>query len=92
MGRLGMWELVLILVIALIVFGPQKLPEMGRAVGRAMREFKKATRELTDELQTVQADLEKEVEGRKEAKAQDTQEAKAQDRQEDPKPQDKQEG
>lgn len=37
-------------VFALLVFGPQKLPEMARSFGRAIREFKKATGELTDEL------------------------------------------
>lgn len=40
----------MILVIALIVFGPSKLPELGKGLGRGIREFKKATREITDEL------------------------------------------
>lgn len=42
--------LVLILVVVLIVFGPGRLPELGGAVGRAMREFRKATTELTNEV------------------------------------------
>ena len=42
--------LVAILAIVLIVFGPGRLPELGGAVGKAMREFRKATTELTDEV------------------------------------------
>lgn len=43
------WILAL-LVIVLIIFGPGRLPELGGAVGRAMREFRKATSEMTDEM------------------------------------------
>lgn len=43
---IGWMELVLILVIALVVFGPGKLPEVGRAVGRGIAEFKKAARDF----------------------------------------------
>lgn len=43
MFNLGMPELILILVIALVVFGPGKLPEVGRAVGRGIQEFRRAT-------------------------------------------------
>ncbi|TMD14452.1 MAG: twin-arginine translocase TatA/TatE family subunit [Chloroflexi bacterium] len=42
--------LVLILVIVLIIFGPGRLPELGGAVGKAMREFRKATNDLTNEV------------------------------------------
>jgi sec-independent protein translocase protein TatA len=42
--------LVVILVIVLIIFGPGRLPELGGAVGKAMREFRKATSELTNEV------------------------------------------
>lgn len=49
-GRLGMWELLLILGIALVIFGPSKLPELGKALGRGLKEFKNATREMTTEL------------------------------------------
>ena len=42
-GSLGMPELIVIFVIALIVFGPRKLPELGRSLGRGIAEFKKAT-------------------------------------------------
>ncbi|HHT63939.1 MAG: twin-arginine translocase TatA/TatE family subunit [Bacillota bacterium] len=46
MPSLGLPELILILVIALIVFGPGKLPSVGASVGRAINEFKKASREI----------------------------------------------
>jgi sec-independent protein translocase protein TatA len=50
-GSLGMPELVVIFVIALIVFGPRKLPELGRSLGRGIAEFKKATNELHSTLE-----------------------------------------
>ncbi len=46
-GRIGLPELVLILVIALIIFGPRKLPDIGRSIGRGLREFKQATTEIS---------------------------------------------
>lgn len=49
MFGLGVTELVIILVIALIVFGPGKLPEVGRAVGKTIREFKNATSAALDD-------------------------------------------
>lgn len=49
MGIGGM-EILVILGIALIVFGPKKLPEMGRSLGKAIREFKSAGNELQEEL------------------------------------------
>jgi sec-independent protein translocase protein TatA len=39
-GWIGPWELVILLVVVLLVFGPKRLPEMGRSLGRGMREFK----------------------------------------------------
>ena len=45
MFGLGMPELILILIIALVIFGPSKLPEMGASVGKAIREFRSATKE-----------------------------------------------
>ena len=49
MFGLGMPELILILVIALVIFGPSKLPEMGASVGKAIREFRTATKEADPE-------------------------------------------
>lgn len=43
LGPIGTTELIVILVLALIIFGPGKLPEVGKAVGRSFREFKRAT-------------------------------------------------
>lgn len=48
MFGIGMLELAVILVIALLVFGPKKLPEIGRGLGKGIREFKKAGQELTN--------------------------------------------
>jgi sec-independent protein translocase protein TatA len=45
-GSLGLPELIIIFVIALIVFGPRKLPELGRSLGKGIAEFKKASNEL----------------------------------------------
>ena len=44
--NIGIPGLILILIIALIIFGPSKLPEIGRAFGSTLREFKKSTRDL----------------------------------------------
>ena len=56
-GSLGMPELIVIFVIALVVFGPRKLPELGRSLGRGIAEFKKATNELQNTLeQEINAD------------------------------------
>lgn len=47
--NIGVPGLILIILLALIVFGPKKLPEIGRAFGQTLREFKRSTRELTSE-------------------------------------------
>ena len=49
-GSIGMPELVIILVIALIIFGPRKLPELGRSLGKSIGEFKRASNELRHTL------------------------------------------
>lgn len=48
-GNIGVPGLILIILFALIVFGPKKLPEIGRAFGQTLREFKKSARDLTNE-------------------------------------------
>jgi sec-independent protein translocase protein TatA len=46
MGNLGMQEIIVIFVLALIFFGPRKLPELGKTIGKGLAEFKKASNEL----------------------------------------------
>lgn len=50
-GNVGPAEIILIFVIALLVFGPKKLPEIGRSVGRALREFKKTSEEIKGRIE-----------------------------------------
>lgn len=55
--NIGIPGLILILVIALIIFGPSKLPEIGRAFGRTLSEFKKSTKELTNDIsETIESE------------------------------------
>jgi len=50
MGPVGVPEMIIILVIALIVFGPRKLPELGRSLGKSLGEFKRASNDLRNTL------------------------------------------
>src|SRR3954467_8414866 len=50
-GSIGMPELFIIFVIALIIFGPRKLPELGRSLGKSLAEFKRASNELKSTLE-----------------------------------------
>jgi sec-independent protein translocase protein TatA len=50
-GSIGMPEMIIILVIALIIFGPRKLPELGRSLGKSLAEFKRASNELKNTLE-----------------------------------------
>jgi sec-independent protein translocase protein TatA len=50
-GSIGMPELIIIFVIALIIFGPRKLPELGRSLGKSIAEFKRASNELKNTLE-----------------------------------------
>jgi sec-independent protein translocase protein TatA len=61
MGSVGSPEILVILVIALLLFGPTKLPEMGKALGKAIKEFKRATSELQDTIEREVEDLKQDV-------------------------------
>ncbi len=50
MPNIGVPGLILILIIALIVFGPAKLPQLGKAIGETLREFRSSTKEIVDEV------------------------------------------
>jgi sec-independent protein translocase protein TatA len=50
---IGGWEVVLILAVVLILFGAKKLPDLAKGLGSGIKEFKKATREVTDEIQNA---------------------------------------
>jgi sec-independent protein translocase protein TatA len=49
-GGLGIWEVLLILVVVLIVFGPKRLPDLGGALGKGIREFKRSIRDIEGEI------------------------------------------
>src|SRR5262245_60822031 len=61
MGQLGFSEMLVIFVVALLVFGPKKLPELGKSLGKGIREFRKATNELKstweDQVKDIEAPL-----------------------------------
>ena len=50
LGFIGGWEMVLILAVVLILFGAKKLPELAKGLGTGIKEFKKASREVTNEI------------------------------------------
>ena len=56
MPNIGAPELIVILIVALIVFGPRKLPELGKSLGAGLREFRKSTQGLKDELEGTMRD------------------------------------
>ena len=61
-GSVGAPELILIFVVALLVFGPKRLPELGRSVGRALSEFRRATADLKSTLEREMAEAERAAE------------------------------
>ncbi len=54
---LGPWEIGLIILVVIILFGGKKLPELARGLGLGLREFKKATREIKDEVKSATEDV-----------------------------------
>ena len=57
MGGLGPWEIVLIFLAILLLFGAKRIPEIARGLGKGIREFKSATREITNEITSVKNDV-----------------------------------
>src|SRR6266496_4464753 len=66
MGPVGVQEMIVIFLVALVLFGPKKLPELGRTIGKAITEFRRAQSELKSTLQSHMKELEKETESIKE--------------------------
>jgi len=69
-GNIGFPELLIILAIALLIFGPKKLPEVGRSIGRAVREFRRTSDEIkerieeeirVDEFKEIKDELKKDI-------------------------------
>jgi TatA/E family protein of Tat protein translocase len=63
--NLGMPEMIFIFLLALVIFGPRKLPELGRQLGKALGEFKKASNEFKNQLETEMLNIELEERARK---------------------------
>lgn len=61
MFGIGMPELILIFIVALLIFGPKRLPELGRSIGRAFAEFKKATEDIKESFETETRRLEEDI-------------------------------
>ncbi len=61
MFGIGMPELILIFIVALLIFGPKRLPELGRSIGRAFAEFKKATEDIKESFETETRRFEEDI-------------------------------
>ena len=66
MGPLGWQEMVFLFILALLVFGPKKLPELGRTIGKALTEFRRASSELKSTFDREMREIERESESLKE--------------------------
>lgn len=58
---IGVPELILILVVALIIFGPGKLPEVGRSLGKTIREFRRSSRDIVEDVTESAKEIKEEV-------------------------------
>ena len=61
LAKIGMGELILIFMIALVIFGPGKLPELGRSMGEAIKQFKNSSKDIVDDINNSFDDSKKEV-------------------------------
>src|SRR5579872_4781497 len=66
MGPVGVQEMIVIFLVALVLFGPKKLPELGKTIGKAITEFRRAQSELKSTFETHMRELERESESIKE--------------------------
>ena len=63
---LGPWEIVLIFLVFIILFGGAKIPEIARSLGKGLREFKKTTKDIQDEVSNIKEDVKKTVDNTEE--------------------------
>lgn len=69
MGSLGAGEIILILVVFLLLFGAKRLPDFAKSLGKSLREFKKATKDISDEIEEAahSSEIEEKPKGKKNA-------------------------
>ena len=67
MGALGGWEIILIVIAVLVIFGPKRLPEMGSSLGKAIREFKNAGKEIQNDIAQTMNDNSSDTNSKKDA-------------------------
>jgi sec-independent protein translocase protein TatA len=63
---LGLWEIVLVVLVIIILFGGKKIPELARGLGKGLREFRKTTKDLKDEVNSAAEDVKSAVDETKE--------------------------
>ena len=62
----GPWEILLVILVIIMLFGGKKIPELARGLGKGLREFKKTTREIKDEVDTAREDVKRSVDNTEE--------------------------
>jgi len=65
--HIGVPELIIILVVALVIFGPKRLPEVGRSLGKTINEFRRSSREMVGDVTSSVQDVKREIESVKES-------------------------
>lgn len=76
LGNIGLPSLLFIVLIALLLFGPKKLPELGRALGKTLREFKNGAKEMMDDEEKDGPESRKQVNGSEVTKSEQRPESK----------------